>query len=96
MPRKIKETVKAFKPKADGCEPSVLSDLLAAIDLLTEAIGCYGIRLTEEISIHWGNGLMLRKNGVMQAAGKNNIAKAIAEIKAANAKLTSGLPPTNP
>ena len=28
MLRKIKETIKTFKPKADGCRPSVLSESL--------------------------------------------------------------------
>jgi len=38
MLRKIKETIKTFKPKADGYKPSVLSDLLS--DNMIECFNC--------------------------------------------------------
>ena len=58
--------------------PSI--DLLEAIDCLTKAIGTYGERLEKEISLHWGNGVILRENGLMLSGGRNNCAKAISEL----------------
>ena len=56
------------------------STLLEAIDCLTKAIGTYGERFKKEISLHWGNGVILRENGVMLSGGRNNCAKAISEL----------------
>lgn len=54
--------------------------LLAAIKLLTKYIGCYGEREDKEISIHWGNGIVLRCNGLMIAGGTRDVVKKIAKL----------------
>lgn len=55
-----------------------LKDLEAALALLTEAIGCYGERIKHPISIHWGNGVVLRNgDGWMLTGGTDHVAKAV-------------------
>ena len=57
------------------------STLLEAIDCLTIAIGVYGERFDKEISLHWGNGVVLLMNRVMLAGGGSNCARAISEFE---------------
>jgi len=61
--------------------PLSSSDLLAAIQVLTKAIECYRKRIDQEVSIHWGNGVILRVNGIMIAGGMPNVSKVIAKIQ---------------
>ncbi len=49
-----------------------------AINLLTDAIGCYGQRMVEPIAIQWGNGVGLSVNGHMIRCGPNRCADYIA------------------
>ena len=56
--------------------------ILDALKLLTSHIGCFGKRMQEEISLHWGNGLVLRCNGALQTSGTQNVAKEIAAMEA--------------
>jgi len=64
------------------------NDLLAAIDTLTASIGVYGVRNERPISIHWGNGVVLRDHtGMIITAGKEHVAKWIAKHSKANDRL---------
>jgi hypothetical protein len=59
-----------------------LKDIAAAVKLLTKAIGCYGERMLHPISIHWGNGIILRDGeGWMLTGGIDHVAKAIFVLK---------------
>jgi len=54
--------------------------LLAAIETLTASIGVYGKRVEQPLSIHWGNGVVLRDHtGMIITAGKEHVAKWIAQ-----------------
>lgn len=59
--------------------------ILDALNLLTNHIGCYGKRATEVISLEWGNGLTLRKNGTAITSGTGNVAHQIALMEAEKA-----------
>lgn len=55
-----------------------------ALKVLTERIGVYGDRIDHPLSLHWGNGLVLRDSkGWMITAGTEHIARYIMEIKKA-------------
>ena len=49
-----------------------------AIKLLTDAIGCYGHRIVEPISIQWGNGVCLSVSGRKIRGGARSCADFIA------------------
>jgi len=62
--------------------------LLAALETLTARIGVYGKRNKNPLSIHWGNGIVLRDHtGLMITAGTEHVAKWIARHCKANANL---------
>lgn len=69
-----------------------LKDIDAAVKLLTKAIGCYGEREKHPISIHWGNGVVLRdREGWMLTGGTNHVVKAVfALLKARKPKEKNG------
>ena len=67
--------------------------LLAALETLTARIGVYGKRNKNPLSIHWGNGIVLRDHtGLMITAGTEHVAKWIARHCKANAQISGGTP----
>jgi len=67
--------------------------LLAALDTLTASIGVYGGRNKRPISIHWGNGVVLRDHtGMMITAGSEHVAKWLAQHTKSNAQIIGGTP----
>ena len=56
------------------------SILLAALNVITAYVGVYGRRNKRPVSIHWGNGIVLRDaDGSMITAGSENVARWIAQ-----------------
>ena len=60
-----------------------LKNVTAAIELLTQCIGCYGKRMEDPLYICWGNGVILRdKTGMMISGGVENIARTLLVFRA--------------
>lgn len=53
-------------------QPSV-EEIENALDVLTRAIGVYGPLVSSPVSIEWGNGVCVRRNGAFNAGGPNNV-----------------------